>query len=117
MISQEAVDKLTPGMTRKQVEFAMGTPLLKDVFHDNRWDYYYGIGIGEIELEKRVSVYFENDKLVRITGDYQPQPAKQGEGVPEPADPVTVVPDWEPPQRTLYDQVMGTVGLGGDKAR
>ena len=111
VITQESVDKLKPGMTRKQVEFAMGTPLLKDVFHDDRWDYYYGIGIGEIELEKRVSVYFEEDKLVRITGDYQPQPPAQGEGMAEPTESVIPVPDWEPPKRTVYDQVKGMVGL------
>lgn len=111
VITQESVDKLKPGMSRKQVEFAMGTPLLRDVFHDDRWDYYYGIGIGELELEKRVTVYFEEDKLVRITGDYHPQSPTQGEGAAELPETVIIVPDWEPPKRTLYDQVMGTIGL------
>lgn len=111
VITQEIVDELKPGMTKKQVEFALGTPLLRDVFHDNRWDYYYGIGIGKIELEKRVILHFENDQLARIIGDYHPQPPKQGEGRTEEQDKVITVPDWSPEDRTLFDKAMKSVGM------
>lgn len=111
VITQEAVDELKPGMTRKQVEFVLGTPLLQDVFHDNRWDYYYAIGIGEIELEKRLVLHFENNQLARIVGDYQPQPPKQGEGQVEEQEKVITVPDWSPEERTLFEKAMKSVGV------
>lgn len=114
IITQETVDELKPGMTRKQVEFALGTPLLRDVFHDDRWDYYYGIGIGKIEMEKRLVLYFEDNKLTRIIGDYYPQPPKQGEGRPEERDEVITVPDWSPGSRTLFEKAMETVGFEED---
>ena len=41
VITQEMVDKLKPGMTRSQVRFALGSPMISDAFHDNRWDYIY----------------------------------------------------------------------------
>ncbi len=116
LITQDNVNRLEPGMHKKQVRLVMGTPLLRDIFHDQRWDYYYGIGIGKIELEKRLTLYFdENDRLVRITGDYQPLPPLRGEGVPEAEQGVIEVPDWRPPPRTLFEQLMETVGLSEEE--
>ena len=40
-ISQEAVSQLKLGMTKEQVRFVLGTPLVADIFHENRWDYVY----------------------------------------------------------------------------
>jgi outer membrane protein assembly factor BamE len=70
-VTQEMVSKLQAGMTRDQVRFVLGTPLLVDIFHDNRWDYVYRrqrSGSREIE-ERRLSVFFDSDRLVRIEGD------------------------------------------------
>jgi len=70
-VTQEMVSKLQAGMTRDQVRFVLGTPLLVDIFHDNRWDYVYRrqrSGSREVE-ERRLSVFFDNDRLVRIEGD------------------------------------------------
>ncbi|MDH5766751.1 MAG: outer membrane protein assembly factor BamE [Gammaproteobacteria bacterium] len=63
----EDVNKLKVGMTRKQVEFILGTPLLKDGFHGNRWDYidYFKPGNGEPE-QSRLSLYFNGDELSKI---------------------------------------------------
>ena len=41
VVTQEMIDKLKPGMTRSQVRFVLGTPLITDAFHPERWDYYY----------------------------------------------------------------------------
>lgn len=117
LIAQDNVNQLKPGMHKKQVQLVMGTALLQDVFHEQRWDYYYGIGIGRIELEKRLTLYFDkDDRLVRITGDYQPLPPIQGEGAVKDVESVITVPDWNPPPKTLFDQVMGTVGLSEAEA-
>lgn len=115
VITQEDIDELKPGMTKKQVEFALGTPLLQDVFHDNRWDYYYGIGIGHIELEKRIVLHFENNKLARIVGDYYPQPPKEGEGKAKDPDEIITVPDWSAGDRTLFEKAMKSVGMDDDQ--
>ncbi len=69
-VDQEMVAKLRPGMTRDQVRFALGTPLVSDMFHANRWDYVYRFqpGKGDVQL-RRLVVFFVDDKLARVDGD------------------------------------------------
>jgi outer membrane protein assembly factor BamE len=70
-VSQEMVGQLKTGMTKDQVRFAMGTPLVADLFHGDRWDYVFvrqRANSREVE-RRRISVFFEQDKLVRIEGD------------------------------------------------
>lgn len=75
IITQDMVDQLRPGMTKRQVIFVMGTPLVRDPFHQNRWDYIYSYQPGGGERgQERVSVFFEDDQLVRFTGDFTPTP-------------------------------------------
>lgn len=116
LITQDKVNQLLPGMHKKQVQLVMGTALIQDIFHDNRWDYYYGMGIGRIELEKHLTLLFENDQLVRIVGDYQPLPPIQGEGAPQNPETIISVPDWQPPNKTLFEEVMKVVGLEEEQA-
>lgn len=73
-VSKESVAKLKPGMTKEQVRFVLGTPLVTDIFHANRWDYpYYREPTGGKREEGRVVVYFDDGKLARIeTGDVMP---------------------------------------------
>ncbi len=73
VVTQEMADQLKPGMTRDQVKFVLGTPLLSDPFHANRWDYPFRFqpGRGRTE-ERRFTVYFENDRLLRFDGDPLP---------------------------------------------
>ncbi len=73
IVTQEMVDQLEPGMSREQVEFVMGTPLVKDPFNADRWDYLYSIEKGSGETEQyQLSVYFENDQLRSFSGDFVP---------------------------------------------
>ncbi len=73
IITQEMIDQLEPGMTRRQVNFVMGTPLVQDPFHQDRWDYVYNYQPGgEPRGQERVTLYFENDRLSRLEGDFQP---------------------------------------------
>jgi outer membrane protein assembly factor BamE len=72
-ISQEMVSELRPGMTREQVRFVLGTPLVTDIFHANRWDYVYYRDVAGRERElRRIAVIFEDGKLARIVGDVVP---------------------------------------------
>ncbi len=69
-VTQEMVARLKPGMSKDQVRFALGTPLVTDLFHADRWDYIYRFKPGRGELQsRRLVVHFENDKLVRVGGD------------------------------------------------
>ena len=62
VVTQDMIDQLRPGMTRRQVRFIMGNPLLTDTFHANRWDYLYSIQPGGGErLQERVSVIFDGN--------------------------------------------------------
>lgn len=74
IIEQEKVNQLKPGMRKDQVQFLLGTPVLKDMFHKDRWDYIYTFkpGYGPLE-KKRFTVFFEDDALVNIVGDLHPQ--------------------------------------------
>jgi len=72
VLTQEMVSQLRPGLTRDQVRFALGTPMLVDMFHGDRWDYVYRLQkgrTGEVEL-RRFTVFFDaDDKLYRVAGD------------------------------------------------
>lgn len=72
-ITSEQVAQLQQGMSREQVRFILGTPTLQDVFRTDRWDYpYYNKpGYGR-EQERKFTVWFEGDSLVRWDGDQQP---------------------------------------------
>ncbi|MFC6632943.1 outer membrane protein assembly factor BamE [Microbulbifer taiwanensis] len=73
IITQEMVDQLKPGMTRRQVRFVLGTPLLEDTFNPNRWDYLNRVRDPKGEVsQKRFSVYFNGDMLIATSGDWQP---------------------------------------------
>ncbi len=74
VLTSEMLLKLRPGMTKSQVRFILGTPLLVDSFHSNRWDYFYQLRKqGEIVNQRRVILDFENDLLVRVRGDVVPK--------------------------------------------
>ena len=73
LISQEMIDQLKPGMTKRQVRYVMGNPLIEDTFNPDRWDYIYTLNSASKAPEKqRLTVYFEDDKLVKLQGDMAP---------------------------------------------
>jgi outer membrane protein assembly factor BamE len=67
VISAEQIEKLIPGTSRNEVRFILGTPLIEDPFHANRWDYFYSLdpAKGEQVTQYRLSIWFENDKIAR----------------------------------------------------
>jgi len=72
-ISQEMVAQLKPGMTKEQVRFVLGTPLVTDIFHADRWDYVFFRELPNGKREQRnLSVVFEKDRLARVLGDLLP---------------------------------------------
>lgn len=73
-IDESMLAQLKTGMTREQVRFALGTPLVADVFHSNRWDYISRFKSGKSgkEEQRTISIFFDNDRLDRIEGDTTP---------------------------------------------
>ena len=104
-VTQEMVAKLQPGMTRSQVRFALGTPLIVDPFRTDRWDYAYTFAKAGVLTEQRtVTVVFRGDVLEHIEGDVaaganisQPQ-AK--EAAPAPAASAAPAVPAAAPQKT-----------------
>lgn len=83
-VTQDMLSKLKPGMTRSQVRYVMGTPLVVDAFHQNRWDYVYNYRkAGELTEQRVVTMIFEGDRLVRIEGDVVAAKAGDGKAVAE----------------------------------
>ncbi|HET9864630.1 MAG TPA: outer membrane protein assembly factor BamE [Steroidobacteraceae bacterium] len=74
----DSVSQLKEGMTRSQVRFLLGTPMVPDAFDDSRWDYYYFFSSRHIDkpLKRRLTVYFQDEKVQRI----------ENQGVPTKTD-------------------------------
>ena len=71
VVTQEMIDKLKPGMTPSQVRYVLGTPLVTDPFHPDRWDYYYYLRRSKDKTgeSRHLTVIFKNNVLAQITGD------------------------------------------------
>lgn len=70
VITSKMLLQLKPGMTKSQVRFIMGTPLIQDSFHSNRWDYFYQFRKdGKVVEQRLVIMEFDDDGLRRIRGD------------------------------------------------
>ena len=94
-VTQEMVDKLKPGMSRSQVRFALGTPLVVDPFHADRWDYVYvQQKQGRVVEKRRIVAVFKDDTLMRIEGDVTPKEAAAApaKSAPAPATPTADSP-------------------------
>lgn len=74
VITQDMIDKLKPGMSRSQVAFIMGEPVMRNSFNDDRWDYVYSIELpGVFSTTQMVSLFFVDEELAYFTGDLAPQ--------------------------------------------
>ncbi len=86
IVDEEMVEKLRPGMTKAQVRFVLGTPLVTDTFDDNRWDYYYLLtDQDQLNFTERFTVYFVNDVLDSYEGTIVPDEVlEEGSNVEQP---------------------------------
>jgi outer membrane protein assembly factor BamE len=102
-VTQEMVAQLKPGLTREQVRFILGSPLVADMFHVDRWDYVYRFQPGQGEAQqRRLVVFFQDNKLTRVAGDVVAEdgskaeaskPAAQVIDIPAPAAAGTATPE------------------------
>lgn len=111
VITQDMLAQLRPGMDKAKVRFIMGTPIIEDTFHANRWDYIYSFSHrGGRREQRRVALFFEDDLLVQVDGNVR---AAVGELKPEREKSAMVeVPGVY--ERSLIDKMKARVGLGDD---
>lgn len=96
-VSPEALAKIKPGMTKSQVRFALGTPLVNDPFHANRWDYIYRLQKrGRLVEEHKATLVFDGEILTKIDTDIPlPPPAAEtnpATAASAPATPAVTTP-------------------------
>lgn len=110
IIDQEMIDQLRPDMNKRQVLYVLGTPLLVDVFHKERWDYIYSVQPGsEDRMQKRITLFFNEDKLMGVQGDFRPTNLPV---VVTSKDETVDVPKREL-DKTFFQKIAGLFG-GGD---
>lgn len=121
VLTQDMVSQLRPGLTRDQVRFVLGTPLLVDIFHADRWDYVYRLQngrTGDVEL-RRFTVLFDGEgKLHRVLGDVAAAGAGEANAEPDVKSRVldlgaidgnTPMPPLE--ERGFFGRMLEKVGL------
>jgi outer membrane protein assembly factor BamE len=113
IITPEMVALLEPGMSKRQVRFALGTPMLVDVFHQQRWDYLFSVKRRNEPVEiKRYSLYFEGDHLARFGGDIEP--AVESESNQEKKELIVSVPDYDG-DLGILEKLWYSLGFGKDE--
>jgi len=76
IVNEEDLDQVELSMTRNQVRFLLGTPMIDDPFHTDRWDYVYYVKIGrrDAAAKRWVSILFTDDTVSEIRRDQELNP-------------------------------------------
>ena len=108
VVTSKMLLQLRPGMTKSQVRFIMGTPLIQDSFHGNRWDYVYQMREGgKIKEQRRVILDFENELLKTVRGDVVAagSDASKASESDAPIGTRVVTPLKKPAEKSLVDKL------------
>ena len=97
VITQEMIDGLKPGMTREQVAYVMGQPVIRNPFDESRWDYVYTLRVpGFVNETVKMSLFFTDDVLTHFTGDFKPSDAEDADSAKPVASDSTTPDSAEP---------------------
>ena len=114
VITEEMVNQLRTGMTKRQAQFVLGAPMLIDPFHANRWDYVYIYKPGSDGKSEpshdRVTLIFDQDRLTRIEGTMLPDP--QPDVLPPSRQITVVVPPQEQQAEGILTRMWRWMGFG-----
>ncbi|MFA5985158.1 MAG: outer membrane protein assembly factor BamE [Methylococcaceae bacterium] len=104
VVDQNIIDQLRPSMNKRQVLFIMGSPMMADPFHQDRWDYLYSNQPGgDDRVQKRVTIYFKDDHIAGLQGDLRPSALP----VIKPSEETTVELPKRHLERTLSEKILG----------
>jgi len=104
IIDQEMVNLLRPNMTKRQVIYIMGSPLLIGSFNTNRWDYVHSEQKGHDDrIQQRVALFFEGDRLIHLEGDLAPE----NNPAPAPSKDITVDVPKRKLRKTISQMFIG----------
>ncbi|MDO8535304.1 MAG: outer membrane protein assembly factor BamE [Xanthobacteraceae bacterium] len=105
VVTQEMISKLKAGMTRAQVRYVLGSPLVVDPFRTDRWDYVYTYQKqGKETLRRHITIIFDGDKLLHIEGDVVPADSAQEAQKPAVKPPVKATPAAKPAGAAAADK-------------
>ncbi len=104
IVDQEMINQLRRKMTKRQVLYIMGSPMLNDYFNKQRWDYVYNIRErGYPKVEKHAALFFNGDELVKIEGDFKPSSTP----ILPPAKESSIVITPRKLDRTMWEKITG----------
>jgi len=113
LVTQEMINQLRPGMNKRQVTFILGTPLLVDPFHKDRWDYFYDLkAAGKQAKQERITVFFANNELVNLRGNFKPSNQFQPMMINTE---VVDVPKREKEEPGLVEKTLRSLGIEYDE--
>ncbi|MCL7421833.1 MAG: outer membrane protein assembly factor BamE [Methylobacter sp.] len=108
MIDQSMIDQIRPNMNKRQVLYIMGSPMLTDAFHPNRWDYLYSNQPGgEPRMQKKVSLFFDGDRVIGIQGDFKPSALP----VIKESEETTVDLPLRDLEKTMWEKITSLFGI------
>jgi outer membrane protein assembly factor BamE len=112
IVDQPMVDQLRPNMTKRQVLYILGSPMLKDSFHQKRWDYLFSEQrSGEDRQQKKLTLLFnESEQITAIQGDFKPGQTPQF----KPTVETTVDVPKRDIEKSMWEMIIGVFGFEGD---
>lgn len=115
VVNQESLNLLKPGMPKRKVRFIMGTPLINDSFHQDRWDYFYSLETkGKLQKTEHLTLYFKDDKLHKFSGDKYPQP-KSEQSILKHQQETVVLVHPKIKKKGWFLRLLDKIGLGADE--
>ena len=107
VINQEMLNKLEPGMDKKRVKFIMGTPVIVDPFHNERWEYIYSFQEGgKVREQRHITLHFEDNKLAYISGDIEVSNAPRQKEAIITEENAVIVPESDKEEKGFFGRLL-----------
>ncbi len=117
VIEQDMLNKLRPGMNKNQVKFIMGTPVIVDPFHNERWEYIFSFQEGGgVREQRHITLHFEDEKLSHVSGDIEVSHVPRVENEIVTEDDAIVVPEgaYKKEEKGLFGRIWDKITPGDD---
>lgn len=110
VIEQDMLNKLKPGMDKNQVKFIMGTPVIVDPFHNERWEYIFSMQKGGgVREQRHITLHFEDEKLSHVSGDIEVSDVPRVENAIVTEKEAILVPKSTKEEKGFFDRLWDKV--------